>query len=104
MEASVYQIHHTSLQAPQFIANVAVPGRSPIAPECIIHAIQGLALSLGFINYPTSGSAAIHIYHINSDQKCLVSINATDLLLQIGCLQNLEQEEVAVLHENFEIP
>ena len=76
----------------------------PITPECIIYAIQGLALSLGFINYPTSGSAPIHIYHINSDQKCLVSINATDLLLQIGCLQNLEQEEVAVLHENLGIP
>ena len=43
-------------------------------------------------------------HHINSNQKHLVSINAADLLLQIGCLQNLEQEEVAVLCENLEIP
>ena len=89
METTVYQVHHTSLQASQFIANVAIPGGSSITPERITHAIQGLAISLlseqysGFINYPTFGPAAIHCHHSDNNQKHLVSINATDLLLQI---------------------
>jgi hypothetical protein len=89
METSVYRVHHTSPQAPQFIANVAIPGGSPITPECITRAIQGLTLSSpseqysGFINYQTSGPAAIHIRHSDNSQKRLVSTNATDLLLQI---------------------
>ena len=87
METSVYWVH--TPQASQFIANVAIPGRSPITSECITHTIQRLALSSppvwysGFVNYITSGPAAIHIHHINSDQKHLVSINTADLLLQI---------------------
>jgi hypothetical protein len=89
MQTSVYRVHHTSPQASQFIANVAIPGGSPITPERITCAIQGLALSspseryLGFVNYPTSGPAAIHIHHSDNDQKRLVSISATDLLLRI---------------------
>jgi len=87
METSVYQFHHTSPQASQFIANVAIPGGLPITPDRLTCAIQGLALSSlsgqysGFVNYPQSGPATIHIQHVDSDQKRLVSSNATDLLL-----------------------